>query len=141
MNVQLRDFTYFVAVSIMIGWLLHIGKPVLLPVLIAMIVVYVLSAAAQRMQSIPILGRLPGFARRALVLFLFAIGMLLLTLPGESERLSVTGQVIWISPEGVSGRRMPGIGVHFSQQDYSVRDRIETLLAGQLDKAPPSFTL
>jgi type IV pilus assembly protein PilZ len=67
--------------------------------------------------------------------------MLLLTLPGESERLSVTGQVIWISPEGVSGRRMPGIGVHFSQQDYSVRDRIETLLAGQLDKAPPSFTL
>ena len=72
MNVQLRDFTYFVAVSIMIGWLLHIGKPVLLPVLIAMIVVYVLSAAAQRMQSIP------GFARRALVLFLFAIGMLLL---------------------------------------------------------------
>ncbi|MEC8902080.1 MAG: pilus assembly protein PilZ, partial [Pseudomonadota bacterium] len=42
---------------------------------------------------------------------------------------------------GVSGRRLPGIGVHFSQQDYSVRDRIETLLAGQLDKAPPSFTL
>ncbi|PJX15500.1 pilus assembly protein PilZ [Halomonas sp. 141] len=67
--------------------------------------------------------------------------VLLLTLPGETERLSVSGQVIWISPEGVSGRRMPGIGVHFSQQDYPVRDRIETLLAGQLDKAPPSFTL
>ncbi|BCA92185.1 MULTISPECIES: PilZ domain-containing protein [Halomonadaceae] len=75
---------------------------------------------------------------------LYSLGqpvVLLLTLPGESERLSVTGQVIWISPEGVSGRRLPGIGVHFSQQDYSVRDRIETLLAGQLDKAPPSFTL
>ena len=41
----------------------------------------------------------------------------------------------------VSGRRLSGIGVHFSQQDYFVRDRIETLLAGQLDKAPPSFTL
>ncbi|ASK18336.1 MAG: PilZ domain-containing protein [Vreelandella alkaliphila] len=66
---------------------------------------------------------------------------LLLTLPGESERLSISGHVVWISPEGVSGQRMPGIGVHFSQQDYSVRDRIETLLAGQLDKAPPSFTL
>ncbi|AQU82098.1 MAG: PilZ domain-containing protein [Halomonas sp.] len=74
----------------------------------------------------------------------YALGQdafLLLTLPGESERLSVTGTVVWVSPEGVSGRRMPGIGVHFSQQDYSVRDRIETLLAGQLDKAPPSFTL
>ena len=66
---------------------------------------------------------------------------LLLTLPGESERLSITGQVVWVSPEGVSGRRIPGIGLHFSQQDYPVRDRIETLLAGQLDKAAPSFTL
>lgn len=66
---------------------------------------------------------------------------LLLTLPGESERHSVTGYVVWVSPEGVSGRRMPGIGVHFSQQDTPVRDRIEALLAGQLDKATPSFTL
>lgn len=66
---------------------------------------------------------------------------ILLTLPGQSDRLSVTGNVIWISPEGVSGHRVPGVGVHFSQQDYSVRDRIETLLAGQMDEAHPSFTL
>lgn len=74
----------------------------------------------------------------------YALGQqvfLLLTLPGESERLSITGQVVWVSPVGVSGRRVPGIGVHFSQQDYPVRDRIETLLAGQLDTAVPSFTL
>ncbi|MWJ26779.1 PilZ domain-containing protein [Halomonas sediminis] len=66
---------------------------------------------------------------------------LLLLLPGESERLSVSGHVIWVSPEGISGRRVPGIGVHFSQQDYTVRDRIETLLAGQLDKSAPTYTL
>lgn len=66
---------------------------------------------------------------------------LLLMLPGESERLSVSGHVIWVSPEGISGRRVPGIGVHFSQQDYTVRDRIETLLAGQLDKSAPTYTL
>ena len=74
----------------------------------------------------------------------YALGQqvfLLLTLPGESERLSATGQVVWVSPEGVSGLRMPGIGLHFSQQDYPVRDRIETLLAGQLDNVAPSFTL
>ncbi len=63
------------------------------------------------------------------------------TLPGDSEQLTINGQVAWISPEGVSGRRRPGIGVHFSKQDYNVRDRIETLLAGQLDNAGPSFTL
>lgn len=67
--------------------------------------------------------------------------VLLLTLPADEERLTVSGQVVWVSPEGVTGRRIPGIGVHFSQQDYSVRDRIETLLAGQLDKAAPSYTL
>ncbi|QJQ96371.1 MULTISPECIES: PilZ domain-containing protein [Halomonadaceae] len=65
----------------------------------------------------------------------------LLTLPGESERLPVTGQVVWISPPGVSGRRMPGIGIHFRAEDEAVRDRIETHLAGQLDKGVPTFTL
>ncbi len=66
---------------------------------------------------------------------------LLLTLPGESEHLSITGHVVWVSPEGVSGCRTPGIGVHFSQQDFAVRDQIETLLAGQLAQAPATFTL
>ncbi|WP_346798777.1 PilZ domain-containing protein [Halomonas sp. Bachu 37] len=66
---------------------------------------------------------------------------LLLTLPGETERMPVSGHVIWVTPEGVTGRRMAGIGLHFSAQDHTVRDRIETLLAGQLDKAAPTYTL
>ncbi|MGL6215530.1 PilZ domain-containing protein, partial [Billgrantia desiderata] len=66
---------------------------------------------------------------------------LLLTLPGESERVPVTGQVVWVSPDGVAGRRVPGIGIHFSPEDHVVRDRIETLLAGQLDKGSSSYTL
>ncbi|WP_043526699.1 PilZ domain-containing protein [Litchfieldella xinjiangensis] len=66
---------------------------------------------------------------------------LLLTLPGESERMPVTGHVVWVSPPGVSGRRRPGIGIHFRAEDQIVRDRIETLLAGQLDKGAPTYTL
>ncbi|MBB3191563.1 PilZ domain-containing protein [Halomonas cerina] len=66
---------------------------------------------------------------------------LLLMLPGESERLPVTGRVVWVSPEGVSGYRVPGIGIHFSAEDQGVRDRIETLLAGQLDRGTPTYTL
>ncbi|GEK72325.1 MULTISPECIES: PilZ domain-containing protein [Halomonas] len=65
----------------------------------------------------------------------------LLTLPEQSERLPITGRVVWVSPEGVSGRRVPGIGVHFGLEDQAVRDHIETLLAGQLDKAAPTYTL
>ena len=66
---------------------------------------------------------------------------LLLTLPDESERFPVTGHVVWISPLGVSGRRMPGIGIQFSVDDQQVRDRIENHLAGLLDKGTPTYTL
>lgn len=66
---------------------------------------------------------------------------LLLTLPGDSERVPVTGQVVWISPEGVSGRRIPGIGIQFGPADQAVRDRIETLLAGRLGSPAPTYTL
>lgn len=74
----------------------------------------------------------------------YALGQevfLLLTLPGDAERVPVTGQVVWVSPEGVAGRRVPGIGIHFGAEDQAVRDRIETLLAGQLDKDAPTYTL
>ncbi|TDX32286.1 type IV pilus assembly protein PilZ [Modicisalibacter xianhensis] len=66
---------------------------------------------------------------------------LLLTLPDESERLPVTGNVVWLSPPGVSGRRVPGIGIQFSADDQLVRDRIENHLAGQLDKGVATYTL
>ncbi|ATJ82242.1 PilZ domain-containing protein [Halomonas beimenensis] len=66
---------------------------------------------------------------------------LLLTLPDETERLPVTGRVVWVSPEGVAGRRVPGIGIHFSADDQGVRDHIEDLLAGQLDKGASTYTL
>ncbi|WP_311944029.1 PilZ domain-containing protein [Halomonas piscis] len=67
--------------------------------------------------------------------------ILMLTLPGDDQELTVNGSVAWISPDGVTGRRLPGVGVHFSHQDHNVRDRIETLLAGQLDGAAASCTL
>jgi predicted PurR-regulated permease PerM len=62
----------------MLGWLLWIGKPVLLPVLAAVISVYVLSTAAASMEGLPVLGRLPGWARRCLILIGFAVAVVLL---------------------------------------------------------------
>lgn len=62
----------------MLGWLLWIGKPILLPVFAAVISVYILSTAAASMQALPILGRLPAWARRGLILILFAIVVILL---------------------------------------------------------------
>ena len=62
----------------MLGWLLWIGKPILLPVFAAVISVYILSTAAASMRALPVLGRLPAWARRGLILILFTIVVVLL---------------------------------------------------------------
>jgi predicted PurR-regulated permease PerM len=74
----MRSATYATALTLMLGWLLWIGKPILLPVFAAVISVYILSTAAASMQALPILGRLPAWARRGLILILFAIVVVLL---------------------------------------------------------------
>lgn len=75
-----RDVTYLTAFMIMIGWLLHIGKSVLLPVILAMIALYILSNLAARLARWPLLGRLPAVVRRFLVLIAFTILIVLLSL-------------------------------------------------------------
>ncbi|WP_273523903.1 AI-2E family transporter [Rhodosalinus sediminis] len=74
----MRNTTYGLALALMLGWLLWIGKPVLLPVLAAGIAVYVLSTAAASMESVPVLGRLPGWMRRTLILIAFAVAVVML---------------------------------------------------------------
>lgn len=78
--MQIRSLTYGVALTIMLGWLIWIGKPVLLPIIAALISVYVLSTAATSMERLPVLGRLPGWMRRSLVLIAFTAGVILLFL-------------------------------------------------------------
>ena len=74
----MRNATYATALSLMLGWLLWIGKPVLLPVIAAAISVYVLSTAAASMQGVPVIGRLPLWARRTIILIVFAVTVVLL---------------------------------------------------------------
>ncbi len=76
--VQVRSITYATALAIMLGWLLWVGQPVLLPVIAALISVYVLSAAARAMQRVPLVGRFPAWTRRGIVLIAFALGVSLL---------------------------------------------------------------
>ncbi len=99
---RLMTITCAVALSIMIGWLLYIGQTILLPVVLAVIAVYVLTTAAD------VLGDVAGFrmlgrrVRRLLVL-LAILGLILIlstfvtrnaqaisnAIPGYSENLSL----------------------------------------------------
>ena len=66
------------AFTIMLGWLLWVGRPILLPIPFGAIAVYILSAAAAALGRAPVVGRAPLWARRALALAVFAsaVGLL-----------------------------------------------------------------
>jgi AI-2 transport protein TqsA len=74
----MRNATYATALVLMVGWLLWVGRPILVPVIAAIISVYVLSTAAEAMERLPVIGRLPGIARRALILLAFTVAVILL---------------------------------------------------------------
>lgn len=68
---------------------------------------------------------------------------LMLTLPESSERLGLAAKVVWVTPVGAQGARTAGIGVQFSEggEGDTVRNRIETLLAGTLGADKPTHTM
>jgi predicted PurR-regulated permease PerM len=82
------------AMVLMVGWLLVIGRPILLPVVTAVISVYVLTTAAEALGRVPVIGRLPPFSRHLLVLLGFT-----LTLVGLALVVSVTlGELVRVMP-------------------------------------------
>lgn len=67
---------------------------------------------------------------------------MLLNLMEETEKLPVSGKVIWITPAGAQGNRAAGIGVQFQGEDGTkVRNKIETYLAGALQSDRPTHTM
>ncbi|MCK5477428.1 MAG: PilZ domain-containing protein [Methylococcales bacterium] len=67
---------------------------------------------------------------------------MLLNLMDEKERLPIAGTIIWKTPAGAEGYRVPGIGVQFSDQDKGVsRNKIETYLAGALETERATHTM
>ena len=66
---------------------------------------------------------------------------LLLTLMDEPEPLPCAGKVVWITPLGAQGTRPAGVGIQFNDGDDTIKNRIETYLAGSLKSDRPAHTL
>ncbi len=67
---------------------------------------------------------------------------LLLKIMESNEKIPVPGRVIWITPEGSQSGGMAGIGVQFDNKEgASVRNKIETLLAGALKSERPHHVM
>lgn len=66
-----------------------------------------------------------------------------LTLMDEKEKLPFVGKVVWITPKGSHGNRMPGIGVQFANDPGArdVRNKVDTYLAGLVTSDRPTHTM
>lgn len=69
-----------VALVIMVGWLLIVGKGVLLPIVLAIIAVYILTTAAQALGRLPGIRHLPTAVLHGLVLLGFTLAVVALAL-------------------------------------------------------------
>ena len=67
---------------------------------------------------------------------------MLLTLMDNKEKIPVAGHVVWVTPAGAQGNRAAGVGIQFSEKDSgTARNKIEALLAGQLNSDKPTHTM
>ena len=74
-GAPLLNLVLAVALTIGVGHLLVVGRPILVPIVAAVISVYLMASATAALRRAPLLRRLPAAAVRALVLLIFALGL------------------------------------------------------------------
>lgn len=62
-------------------------------------------------------------------------------MPEDEPPLEITGTMVWHTPVGAQGRKLPGVGVHFVEDEDSPRRYIEDLLVGLLNSDKPTHTI
>ncbi|RYV01294.1 pilus assembly protein PilZ [Shewanella sp. OPT22] len=62
-------------------------------------------------------------------------------LPQDNNDYQFTGTVVWSNPQGASGGRPVGVGVKIESDDQIHRQRIEKLLASELNSGDLTCTM
>jgi predicted PurR-regulated permease PerM len=62
----LRTTLYALVLTILVGWLLHVGRPILAPVVIAILITFIVNGLATLLNRIPRVSRLPDWGRELL---------------------------------------------------------------------------
>lgn len=72
----LQTLVYGLALGIMVGWLLHVGRSIIVPLVVAVVVVYVIIGLARFLDHVPIFGRhIPGWARHIFSILVITAGL------------------------------------------------------------------
>ncbi|MCU4652977.1 AI-2E family transporter [Roseibacterium sp. SDUM158016] len=75
-NAPFLNLVLAVVLVIAVGWLLVAGRQIILPIVTAVISVYVMMSASDMLARLPVLNRAPPILLRALVLLAFAVALL-----------------------------------------------------------------
>lgn len=63
------------------------------------------------------------------------------SLPDSLEDDVVTGNVVWITPQGSQNNSPAGVGIGFVDDKTQLRDKIEKMLGGMLNSSDPTYTM
>lgn len=74
-SVSLRDFFFLMMLAILIGFVMVVGKNVLLPIVVAVMLSYVLMGAVDAMDNVPVIGDLPRWMLYTLALAIFGLAL------------------------------------------------------------------
>jgi predicted PurR-regulated permease PerM len=77
-NAPFLNLVLAVVLLLAIGWLLLVGRQILLPIVTAVIAVYIMLSASEALARLPVLRSLPRILLRALVLGAFTVAILVL---------------------------------------------------------------
>ena len=87
---RFQNLVLGVALAIMIGWVLYIGRAILIPVIASVIVAYILVTLARRMAQVPVIGPLaPAWSRYlvSILIVLFILLQLIALIASNVERV------------------------------------------------------
>jgi predicted PurR-regulated permease PerM len=72
----LQTLVLALALGIMVGWLLHIGRSIIVPLVVAVVVVYVIIGLARFLDHVPLIGHhIPGWARHVFSILVIVAGL------------------------------------------------------------------
>ncbi len=87
--MSIREIFHSVALAVLIGLVLVVGKTVILPFLVAVMLTYVLVGASRWLRRLPLVGALPAWSHYVIALAIFALTLTTIVLVAVSNLRSI----------------------------------------------------
>lgn len=87
--MSIRDLFHLLGVTVLLGFILHVGREVLVPAVVAIMLAYITVGAVDALRRIPVLARAPGWAITIVALAVLGTGLGLIGLLGAANLRSL----------------------------------------------------